>query len=325
MEAKKLILRPIALWIIVAGLLSMVSIFLLTFQFQMLSSVVGFLLLLLVVFLAYYEMGTFRPLWDAQEGEWGTALRGIGVNVPFRIYYVLLLLAAYAPNMASSDREMLDVLLVLNVITLLVEVAGFSVVYVKKSFFQPPKEEVEAMLRRVQTTVKAASVCPKCSDIVEAEWYCCPNCGTDLPKFCASCGASVKHTDLKCAQCGAEIAKVVAIEALIKTLKEQSEQQAFPETRSIRYARYAEALLKGGRLDEAIEAYRSAIHYTQFDRKRTNFMVKMAEVYGNSGKQKEALQMLDAAMQLDPQDWAGAANKKVSLLAGPSCSCETKA
>lgn len=319
MEAKKLILRPIALWVIVAGFLSMVTVFLLTFSFQMLSTVIGFLLLLLGVFLAYYEMGTFRPLWDTQEGEWGTALRGIGINVPFRIYYILLLLAAYAPNMASSDRELLDILLVLNVVTLLVEVTGFAVVYVKKSFFQPPKEEVEAMMRRVQTTVKAASVCPKCQEIVESEWSCCPNCGTELPKYCAGCGAAVKHTDPKCAQCGAEIAKVVAIEGLIKTLHEQSEQQAFPETRSIRYARYAEALLKGGRLEEAIEAYRSAIHYTQFDRKRTNFMVKMAEVYGNSGKKKEALDMLDAAMQLDPQDWAGAAKKKVAIMAGPSC------
>lgn len=246
-------------------------------------------------------------------------MRGIGINVPFRIYYVLLILAAYAPNMASSEREMLDVLMVLNVITLLVEVAGFAVVYVKKSFFQPPKEEVESMLRRVQTTVKAASVCPKCHEIVEADWSCCPNCGTGLPKFCAGCNATVKHTDLKCAQCGAEIAKVDAIENLIKTLHEQSEQQAFPETRSIRYARYADALLKGGRLDDAIEAYRSAIHYTQFERKRTNFMVKMAEVYGNSGKKKEALEMLDAALVLDPQDWAGAAKKKVAIMAGPTC------
>jgi tetratricopeptide (TPR) repeat protein len=86
----------------------------------------------------------------------------------------------------------------------------------------------------------------------------------------------------------------------------------------VRYEKYAEALIKGGRTDEAIEAYRTAIHYTQFYRKQTNFMVKMAMVYHNTGRDRQALDLCDAAMELDPQDWAGAKQLKDQILAGPA-------
>lgn len=322
MEKKFLVLRPLAIWMVVASILSIITVFLLTFYYQQLSSVAGFLLLLVVIFLAVYELGTVRSLWMSQEGEWGSILRAIGVNIPFRAYFVFLLWNSYTPHMVTSDRNLLDAMLILNVATLIVETYAFALVLIKKSYFQPSQEEVENVLRRVQTTVKASDSCPNCKEIVEADWCCCPNCGTELPRFCASCNAPVRPNDIKCSECGAEVAKIAAIESLIATLKNLAEEPASSETRSVRYARLGEALLKGGRLDEAIEAYRTAIHYTQFDRKRTNFMVKMAVIYNNSGKVEEAGQMLDAALQLDPEDWAGAAKKKESL---GQCGCATKA
>jgi tetratricopeptide (TPR) repeat protein len=319
MELKKLVLRPIALWMIVASILSVITVFLLTFDFKMLSTIIGYLLLLLVVFLGVYEIGTVRSLWMSQEGEWSGILKAIGINIPFRIYFVLMLFATYKANMVASERSLLDYLLVLNIITLVVELVAVVFVYVKKPYFQPPQEEVEAMLRRVKTAAKSVMKCPHCREVVEADWTCCPSCGTELPRMCTGCGAPIKHGDEKCSACGAEVARVMAIDGLIHTLQDLSEQPASPETRSVRYARYAEALLKGGRLDDAIESYRKAIHFTQFDRKRTNFMVKMAVVYENSGRRKEAMEMLEAAIQLDPLDWAGAVKKKNLFLSGPTC------
>jgi tetratricopeptide (TPR) repeat protein len=96
-------------------------------------------------------------------------------------------------------------------------------------------------------------------------------------------------------------------------LKETAELQASPETRSARYARYAEAQLKAGDAKGAVESYRKAIHYTEFKKKQTNFMVKMARVLSNTGCKQDAMQILDAALQLDPQDWAGAARVREDI------------
>jgi len=92
---------------------------------------------------------------------------------------------------------------------------------------------------------------------------------------------------------------------------------AAPETRSARYARLGDGLLKVGQLDEAVEAFRTAIHYTNFDRKRTNFMVKMAVVMANKGSIAEADQLLDAALKLDPQDISGAQKVMTELHKAP--------
>ncbi|MCG7840541.1 MAG: hypothetical protein MIO87_01380, partial [Methanomassiliicoccales archaeon] len=73
------------------------------------------------------------------------------------------------------------------------------------------------------------------------------------------------------------------------------------------------------RLDEAVEAFRTAIHYTQFNRKRTNFMVKMAVVMANKGRLQEADQLLGAAIQLDPEDVAGAKRVLEELRKPPTC------
>ena len=319
MDQKKILLRPIALWLIVAGLLSVVTIILLTFSFKSIGTVLGLLLMLLIAFLAVYEIGAVRSLWVCQEGERGSILRSIGINIPFRLFFIVTLLSAIHPSMSASSRSLAEVLLVLNGITLAIEVLGFVIVYVKKSFFQPPQDIVDALMKRVNTIARLVTKCPQCQTIVETEWLCCPGCGSELPHVCPSCGQAVKQGDLNCSNCGAVLPKVVAVESMIKAMKDLSELPATPETRSVRYAIYAEALLKGGRLDEAIEAYRKAIQYTQYERKRTNFMVKMAKVYQNSGRTKEALEMLEAAKQLDPQDWADAEKKKELLSSAPSC------
>ncbi len=161
---------------------------------------------------------------------------------------------------------------------------AFVIIYVNKDFFAPPKEDIEASMKRLKVTgVKTVFDCPNCKSLVEADWHSCPSCGTVLPKFCVNCGTPVDENIKQCPKCGTEIRASVAIANLIETLRQTAELPASPETKSVRYEKYAEALIKGGRTDEAIEAYRTAIHYTQFYRKQTNFMVKMAVVYHNTG------------------------------------------
>jgi tetratricopeptide (TPR) repeat protein len=157
-----------------------------------------------------------------------------------------------------------------------------------------------------KATVKTVSECPNCHEIVEKEWVLCPQCGTSLPRLCANCGKPLTVRADKCMNCGAVIEKQESIKKGVQTLIALSEEEAKPEARSVRYARLAEAYLKNGEIDLALETYRKAIHFSEFDRKRCNFLVKMANILHNVGRDEEAMKMLDAALELDPMDTAGA-------------------
>jgi tetratricopeptide (TPR) repeat protein len=94
-----------------------------------------------------------------------------------------------------------------------------------------------------------------------------------------------------------------------------TEEEAKPEAKSARYARLAEAYLKSGEIEQALETYRKAIHFTEFDRKRCNFLVKMATILHNAGRDEEAMKILDTSLELDPQDVAGAMATKGQIKA----------
>jgi RNA polymerase subunit RPABC4/transcription elongation factor Spt4 len=242
------------------------------------------------------------------------------MDLPFRLVLIYLFYGPFTEPYANTFEDQLAVaLFVGNVVSLVFELITFVFVYIKKEYFMPAKEDIESSMKRLKVTgVRTVSDCPNCKNLVEADWHSCPSCGTVLPKFCVNCGTPVDENIKQCPKCGTEIRASVAIANLIETLRQTAELQASPETKSVRYEKYAEALIKGGRTDEAIEAYRTAIHYTQFYRKQTNFMVKMAMVYHNTGRDRQALDLCDAAMELDPQDWAGAKQLKDQILAGPA-------
>ena len=167
--------------------------------------------------------------------------------------------------------------MILSIISAVVEISVLIVAIKKKEYFQPSKEELENALRKVGgATVKSVSECPRCKELVELDWSLCPNCGSALPKFCANCGEELKIIQDTCPKCGAKVEAPASLKAMIQTLKASAESPAMQETRSARYARLAEAQLKGGDVEGAIESYKKAIQYTEFNRKRTNFMVKMA-------------------------------------------------
>jgi tetratricopeptide (TPR) repeat protein len=237
-----------------------------------------------------------RTIATSQVGEWPGIVKALVIGLVLRLVAIFL-------------TE--DLIQLLNQVAGGVEVLALVLVFVYKSSFMPSKEEVAAALKRFSSvTVKAGAQCPKCKAVVEAEWTLCPDCGTRLPKYCANCGTKVNEGETACCKCGMKIEVAPSLVLMVETLRRTAELEAAPETRSARYARLGDGLLKVGQLDEAVEAFRTAIHYTQFDRKRTNFMVKMAVVMANKGSIAEADQLLDAALKLDPEDVAGA--KKVT-------------
>lgn len=195
-----------------------------------------------------------------------------------------------------------------------------------KQAFMPTEEEVKTALRRMgAVTVRTVSECPKCQEIVEKDWIQCPQCGTRLPQLCANCGKDLPPKVENCPSCGTSVGRSEAAQRNISNLKELTEQPALPESHSVRYARLAEAYLKAGETDNALESYRKAIHYTEFDRKRSNFMVKMANILNSEGRESEALQLLDAALALDPSDETRASALKDSILIKPKAKAAVEA
>ena len=316
---KSVVLKVLAIMLVLAGITSLMSIFGF-FYLGIVGSTAGFLIALILVFVSAFLIVTARPVWGAQIGERLGIMRTIAMDLPLRLILIYLFYGPYVDTLTDATKDQMAVsLFISNVISLIFELITFLFVFWKKEYFVPAKEEIESSMKRLKVTgVKTVSDCPSCKNLVEADWHSCPSCGTVLPKFCVNCGTPVDENIKQCPKCGTEIRASVAIANLIETLRQTAELQASPETKSVRYEKYAEALIKGGRTDEAIEAYRTAIHYTQFYRKQTNFMVKMATVYHNTGRDKQALDLCDASLELDPQDWAGAKALKDQILAVPA-------
>ncbi|NLX46786.1 MAG: hypothetical protein GXY70_01240 [Euryarchaeota archaeon] len=295
MKVKKPLLLLPAIGLIFAGLVLIISPATAIFLFRSVSTVFGIILLLLFTVVGVWEMSLSRPVATSQVGDWPGIMKALVVVL------VLRLIAIYMTG---------DLVRLLNMAALGLELMALALVYAYRPSFMPSREEVEAALRRFSSgTVKTGAQCPKCKAVVEADWTLCPDCGTRLPKYCAKCGTSIKENETVCCKCGTKIEVPASLLLMVDTLRRTAELEAAPETRSARYARLGDGLLKVGQLDEAVEAFRTAIHYTHFDRKRTNFMVKMAVVMANKGRMREADELLDTALKLDPQDISGA--KKV--------------
>ncbi len=292
MKVKKPLLLLPAIGLIFAGLILIITPPTAIFVFKSVTTVIGIILMLLFTVVGVWEMSVARTVAISQVGEWPGIMKTLLVALVLRLVAILL-----------TD----DLILLLNQVALGFEVLALALVFVYKPSFMPSSDEVAAALKRFSSvTVKAGAQCPKCKAVVEADWTLCPDCGTRLPKYCANCGTVIKENETACCKCGTKIEVPASLMQMVDALRKTAELDASPETRSARYARLGDGLLKIGQLDEAVEAFKTAIHYTKYDRKRTNFMVKMAVVMANKGRLDEADQLLDAALKLDPQDVSGA-------------------
>jgi len=304
MKVKKPLLLLPAIGLIFAGLVLIISPATAIFLFRSVNTVLGIILMLLFTVVGVWEISMSRTIATSQVGEWPGIMKTLVVALVLRLIAIL-----------QTDA----LVQLLNLVALGIEVMALGLVYVYKPTFMPSKEEVAAALKRFSSvTVKAGAQCPKCKAVVEAEWTLCPDCGTRLPRFCAKCGTKINENESACCKCGTKIEVPASLLLMVETLRKTAEQEAAPETRSARYARLGDGLLKIGQLDEAVEAFRTAIQYTNFDRKRTNFMVKMAVVMANKGRIAEADQLLDAALKLDPQDVSGAKRVIAELHKAPA-------
>jgi RNA polymerase subunit RPABC4/transcription elongation factor Spt4 len=313
MQRKNMLLKPLAAWLIVAGILTIITIFYAIFASHTIGVIAGILLMLVLVLVAAWEMTVSRSVWGSQVGERENIIRSMTVSLLVRILLIYLILDVNTfgrigqfGNMDSGQQAGI-LLVVLSVVSAVVEVSVLIVATIKKEYFQPTREELENALRKVGgATIKSVSECPKCKELVELDWSSCPNCGSALPKYCASCGEELKTIQGTCPKCGAKVETTESLKAMVQTLKASAESPAMQETRSARYARLAEAQLKNGDVEDAIESYRKAIQYTEFNRKRTNFMVKMALILYNTGKKEDAMKLLESSLEMEPEDWAGA-------------------
>jgi len=299
------ILKGFALALLFGGIMTIISSFFLIMieSNYAYGTLTGIVLLIFGFVLAGLELTTVFPLFRIEQGSDNQVRNWVMLSMLFR----LLLVYTAFQALRSPAKEFVTILLILNVIALALEGVLLLLVYVWKKEFLPSAEEVKATMRRMgKATVKTVSECPNCHEIVEKGWVLCPQCGTALPRLCANCGKPLTERTDKCMNCGAIIERQESIRSSIKTLIALSEEDARPEARSVRYARLAEAYLKNGETDLSLETYRKAIHFSEFDRKRANFLVKMANVLHNAGRDREATEVLDAALQLDPEDVAGA-------------------
>ncbi|MCX6651719.1 MAG: tetratricopeptide repeat protein [Methanomassiliicoccales archaeon] len=302
---KKLILLLPSAGVIFAGLMLIISPVMAMFSFKTVGTIEGIFMLLVFTVFGIWEISTSRAIAGTQIGEWPGVMKALGIAVVLHLF--LLLLTA-------------DLILQLNLAALALEALAIVLLLIYRKAFMPSKEEVEASLKRFgRTTVKVVSQCPKCSGVVDIDWVRCPDCGTYLPHICANCGTEIKEGEHSCCQCGTVIENSPSLLKMVETLRKTAESEAAPETRSAHYARLGDGLLKAGKPDEAVEAYRTAINHTRYERKRTNLMVKMAVVMANKGHMEEADKLLTEAMSLDPEDVAGAKKVMESLRAEPTC------
>jgi tetratricopeptide (TPR) repeat protein len=308
------VFKPAAIIIALAGLVSIVSCVEIYIVKPSYGTLFGVVFVIVYIVVAALEIGMARPMFRIEEGIYRSAMSTIGMALLLRL---LLLVTAilnqgvdyaifYYPTKPGGDG-FYNMVIFLNFVFAIGEAITLLLLYTYKQLFMPSPEEIENILRKMgKAKVKTGSECLVCHELVEKDWVLCPQCGSLLSRQCASCGKQLEMRSERCPSCNALVEKSENLQKSVETLKMLSEQEARPEAKSVRYARLAEAYLKAGELDMAYEMYRKAIHYTEFDRKRTNFMVKMAMVMHNAGNDPGAMQVLEGALALDPDDTAGA-------------------
>jgi len=264
------------------------------------DTVIGIILVLIFTLICCFEFGGARIAWKSEIGGLGGLINSLLFTLLARV--IMLFLAH-------------DWYFWANAVFGAGELGIFVLVYTHREFFMPSPEEMERTMRRLEgPMVKTASECPTCHRVVEMNWESCPDCGTRLTRMCATCGTELDEATVTCPHCGASVESVEAITQVIDSLRKSVEEDAAPETRASNYAKLAENYLKKGDSQKALDAYTEAIQSTEYVRKRSYFMVKMAHILNNIGDTNEALDILDSALDLDPEDFAGAADVKEKIL-----------
>lgn len=299
MSKSPILLKLSGIWMLVGAIIMLISPMLLIY-YRSIDTVIGIILVLIFILVTSFEVGAAKVAFRAEVGGWG----GVVQALVFAILAKLLILI-WAQ----------DWYFYLNIVFAVGEFGILAAVYRRKDLFMPPLEEIETTMKRLSgPTVKVASECPTCQEVVELNWESCPYCGTKLKKLCGNCGEELEGATITCSNCGTPVENVEAIRKIIESLQQSLGEMESPEALASQYAKLAENLLKVGDNKGALEAYQEAIKSTEYVRKRSYFMVKMARILKNIGELDEALDILDSAIELDPDDYAGAAEIKRIIL-----------
>ncbi len=176
MQRKNMLLKPLAAWLIVAGIVTIISIIYAVFVAHTVDVIVGILLMIFLFLVSGWEITAARSVWGSQVGERDNIVRSMSVVLLARVLLIYLVLDLntfgdigrfQSLNSAQQTGLVLSILLIISAVA---EIAVLLVATKKKEYFQPSKEELENALRKVGTTkVKSVSECPKCKELVETE------------------------------------------------------------------------------------------------------------------------------------------------------------
>jgi len=292
-------MRLAGVWMMIGGIITLISPMILIMDGRI-ETVLGIILVLIFILVCSYEIGAAKVVFRTEIGGWGAVMQALVFTLLARALMLALSRDWYFYANAILGAGELGILFVL---------------YRRKDLFMPPAEVMEKSMQRMAgPTVKVESECPTCHEMVEMNWESCPYCGTKLSKHCGNCGEPLEENIAICPNCGTPVESVEAINKTIESLRASVEEVGSPEAKASQYAKLGENLLKTGDNEGALDAYTEAIKTTEFTRKRSYFMVKMAMVLKNIGQVNEAIDILDAAIEIDPDDYAGAAEMKSSLL-----------
>lgn len=315
------ILKPIGAWYMGGGILTILSAILVCLVEFKLGALLAFPALILLILVGTTELSTGRNIYASQAGSYRGIVSGSMMTILARLLFIGVLWGSVIQVTSEGIKFVLPSLTMdvmafyLNVVWLAIEAVLFVYLSRHREYFMV----VETDCTRpdlASCSIKSVSECPHCHEVVETYWQSCPYCGTDLPRVCAECGGDLGHMLMKCPHCGAEIMESESLKKTIEMFEKLTQEKTLPETKAIHYARLAEALLKNGQGDEAVQAYRKAISLTEFPVKRSNFMVQAARILKNTGHNVEATQLLNEAMAIDPMDRAGASKVRAEMASG---------
>lgn len=314
-ENEKL-MKPMGAWFAIGGILTIATTLITSFfefKFGSLFAIPAFVLL---IALGSMELSAGRSIWRSEVGAWRSMVNTVAITILVRLLLIFVLWSnvfTYGGVKLPWEEFSTSVWpFYLNVIWLIGEVLFFVYLYLHPDMFMVQSTE-EDRPDLATSSIKSVSECPACHEVVETTWRSCPYCGTKLPQICGECGGELGDVLKTCPHCGAEIVLSVSLQKNVEMFQRMVKEDTVPETRAVYYARLAEAMLKDGRPDEAVDAYREAIKLTVHPRKRTNFMVQAASILKNTGHESQASILLDEALAIDPQDYAGAAKAKAEL------------
>jgi hypothetical protein len=274
------ILKAMGIWVMLSGLLLILSSLVVVFIEEAIGIMIGIVYMLALVVFGMNVTSSGRIILRTEMGGWTSSLQGVAMGMVCTLSVVVLLLGGFD---AADTFSIAGLTFIGSVLALVGEALAIGIVFRSKQLFMPDEAEIKRTERIL------------------------------LPKMCAQCGTELEEFASACSACGAAV--VVPEETLreIDGLRKRAELETNPESRSMAYAKLGDRYAKAGMAGESLTSYDLAIRDTSYTRKKTLLMVKMARIYRITGERNEAEKALDKALSMDKKDYAGAAGVRTSL------------